>query len=222
MSALSKEANLVHKALLAHGLETPLYEPFLYQCNTTDLKYKISSHITEIMNILNLNLKDDSLINTPHRIAKMYIDEIFSGLNYINFPKITLIDNKMNIDEIIAIRDVTLLTFCEHHFIVIDGKATIAYIPKNKVIGLSKINRIVQFFAKRPQIQERLTQQLLIAFQTLLQTTNVAVSINAMHYCVKARGIKDTTSTTITTSLGGLFKTSQDTRHEFLRVIHNR
>ncbi len=140
-------------------------------------------------------------METPHRIAKMYVDEIFSGLDYANFPKITLIENKMKVDEMVTVRDITLTSTCEHHFVTIDGKATVAYIPKDSVIGLSKINRIVQFFAQRPQVQERLTQQILIALQTLLGTNNVAVSIDAVHYCVKARGIRDATSATTTTLL---------------------
>lgn len=163
-------------------------------------KSLIAGHMTEIMQLLNLDLADDSLMETPHRIAKMYVDEIFSGLDYANFPKITLIENKMKVDEMVTVRDITLTSTCEHHFVTIDGKATVAYIPKDSVIGLSKINRIVQFFAQRPQVQERLTQQILIALQTLLGTNNVAVSIDAVHYCVKARGIRDATSATTTTS----------------------
>ncbi len=159
--------------------------------------------MTEIMQLLNLDLSDDSLAETPHRIAKMYVDEIFSGLDYANFPKITVIENKMKVDEMVTVRDITLTSTCEHHFVTIDGKATVAYIPKDSVIGLSKINRIVQFFSQRPQVQERLTQQILVALQTLLGTNNVAVSIDAVHYCVKARGIRDATSATTTTSLGG-------------------
>ena len=133
----------------------------------------------------------------------MYVDEIFSGLDYANFPKITVIENKMKVDEMVTVRDITLTSTCEHHFVTIDGKATVAYIPKDSVIGLSKINRIVQFFSQRPQVQERLTQQILVALQTLLGTNNVAVSIDAVHYCVKARGIRDATSAT-TTTLGAV------------------
>ena len=160
-------------------------------------KSLIAGHMTEIMQLLNLDLADDSLMETPHRIAKMYVDEIFSGLDYANFPKITLIENKMKVDEMVTVRDITLTSTCEHHFVTIDGKATVAYIPKDSVIGLSKINRIV------------------------LGTNNVAVSIDAVHYCVKARGIRDATSATTTTSLGGLFKSSQNTRHEFLRAVRH-
>lgn len=177
--------------------------------------------MTAIMRLLNLDLTDDSLAETPSRIAKMYVDEIFSGLDYANFPKITLIENKMSVDEMVTVRDITLTSTCEHHFVTIDGKATVAYIPKDYVIGLSKINRIVRFFSQRPQVQERLTQQILVALQTLLGTTNVAVSIDAIHYCVKSRGVCDATSSTSTTSLGGLFKSNPSTRQEFLRSVRH-
>lgn len=216
MSSLSQEAHLVRKALEARGLETPLCGQSL---SSNERKQQIEGHMSEIMRLLNLDLKDDSLAETPKRVAKMYVDEIFSGLDYNNFPKITLIENKMDFDEMVTVRDITLTSVCEHHFVTIDGKATVAYIPKDKVIGLSKINRIVQFFSQRPQVQERLTQQILIALQTLLGTSNVAVSIDAVHYCVKARGVRDVSSSTMTTSLGGLFKSSQNTRQEFLRNI---
>lgn len=216
MSSLSQEAHLVRKALEARGLETPLCGQSL---SSNERKQQIEGHMSEIMRLLNLDLKDDSLVETPKRVAKMYVDEIFSGLDYNNFPKITLIENKMDFDEMVTVRDITLTSVCEHHFVTIDGKATVAYIPKDNVIGLSKINRIVQFFSQRPQVQERLTQQILIALQTLLGTSNVAVSIDAVHYCVKARGVRDVSSSTMTTSLGGLFKSSQNTRQEFLRNI---
>jgi GTP cyclohydrolase I len=168
------------------------------------------------MNTLGLDLTDDSLEETPHRIAKMYVDEIFSGLDYSQFPKITVIDNKMDVEEMICVDKIDLTSTCEHHFVTIDGSAKVAYIPNEKVIGLSKINRLVRFFAQRPQVQERLTQQILVALQTLLGTDNVAVTMNAVHYCVKARGVKDGNSTTRTTSLGGVFKTDPASRAEFL------
>ncbi|WMY95067.1 MAG: GTP cyclohydrolase I FolE [Arsenophonus sp.] len=216
MSSLTEEADLVRKALENSGIETPFHSQLVFEHQR---KQKIKKYMHRIMCLLNLDLKNDSLVKTPERVAKMYIDEIFLGLNYNNFPKITLIENKMDVDEMITVRYITLTSFCEHHFITIDGTATVAYLPKDKLIGLSKINRIVQFFSKRPQVQERLTQQILIALQTLLKTINVAVSIDAIHYCVKARGIHDMTSSTMTTSLGGLFKSSQDTRQEFLRNV---
>ncbi|WP_108651301.1 GTP cyclohydrolase I FolE [Dongshaea marina] len=217
MSTLSAEAIQVRSALEARGLETPMSDTGL---SREQKKQQIESHMGEVMRLLGLDLTDDSLMETPHRIAKMYVDEIFSGLDYHEFPKITLIDNKMQVDEMVKVSDITLTSTCEHHFVTIDGKATIAYIPRGKVIGLSKINRIVQFFAKRPQVQERLTQQVLVALQALLQTDDVAISIKATHYCVKARGVMDVTSATTTTSLGGVFKTQAGTRQELLSNLH--
>lgn len=216
MVKLTKEALLVHETLISRGLETPLRGEIL---DREACKQRITEHMIEIMRLLNLDLEDDSLADTPQRIAKMYIEEIFPGLNYANFPKITVIRNKMQVDEMVIVRNIALTSTCEHHFVIIDGKAIVSYIPKNIVIGLSKINRLVQFFAQRPQVQERLTQQILVALQTLLSTKNVAVAIDASHYCVKARGIRDTSSSTRTLSLGGLFKSSQNMRQEFLHMI---
>lgn len=207
MPSLSKKAALVHKALVAQKLKTPLRPP-VHKINNKTRKSLIASHITKIMQLLNLNLANNSLIKTPHRIAKMYVNKIFSSLNYANFPKITLIKNKIKVNKMVTVRNITLTSTCKHHFVTINSKATVAYIPKNSVISLSKINRIVQFFAQRPQVQKRLTQQILIALQTLLGTNNVAVLIDAVHYCVKARGICDATSATTTTFFGGLFKFS--------------
>ena len=210
---ISSEALAVKTALRETGLETPLVEGSFDR----DKRYQqIKDAFNDITFALGLDLNDDSLKETPHRVAKMYVDEIFSGLDYQNFPKITLIENKMNIEEMVIIDDIELVSTCEHHFVTIDGQAKIAYIPGKKIIGLSKINRIVRFFAQRPQVQERLTQQILIALQTLLETNDVAVSINATHYCVKSRGVMDTNSSTKTTSLGGTFKTDSSTRSEFL------
>lgn len=209
----SAEANQVRHALLERGLETPLVQDKYDR----DEKYqRIKQSFADIAETLGLDLNDDSLCETPHRIAKMYVDEIFSGLDYSNFPKITVIENKMGVEEMVKISDISLTSTCEHHFVTIDGTARVAYIPKDKIIGLSKINRIVRFFAQRPQVQERLTRQILIALQTLLQTDNVAISIDATHYCVKSRGIMDTNSHTQTTALGGVFRDKHKTRAEFL------
>jgi GTP cyclohydrolase I len=212
-SLFSEEADLVRNALIEHGLETPLLPDTLDR----DTKYqRIKQAFADIATTLGLDLKDDSLRETPHRIAKMYVDEIFSGLNYANFPKISVIENKMGVDEMVKISEISLTSTCEHHFVTIDGTARVAYIPKDKLIGLSKINRIVRFFAQRPQVQERLSRQILIAMQTLLQTDDVAISIDATHYCVKSRGVMDANSHTQTTALGGLFKDQHQTRAEFL------
>ena len=211
--SLTPEAIAVRGALLRRGLETPMTSNEL----SRDQRYsKIRDAFTEIMESLGLDLRDDSLEETPHRIAKMYVDEIFGGLDYAQFPKITLIENKMNVEEMVCVENIDLTSTCEHHFVTIDGSANVAYIPKDTVIGLSKINRLVRFFSQRPQVQERLTQQVLVAMQTLLGTEDVAVTINAVHYCVKARGVKDGNSSTRTTSLGGVFKSDPASRAEFL------
>lgn len=210
---LTPEAVMVMEALKAKGLETPFT---ITDQSPQEKRQEIAGHIAAIMKVLGLDITDDSLEGTPHRIAKMYVNEIFSGLDYSNFPKITLIENKMHVDEMVKVQDITVTSTCEHHFVIIDGKAKVAYMPKRKIIGLSKINRIVQFFARRPQVQERLTQQILVALQTLLETESVAVTITATHYCVKARGVKDAFSSTTTTALGGYFKTNPASRHEFL------
>ena len=213
-STLSTEAELVRSALMERGLETPLIE----NGYTREQKYTIiRDAFTDITTALGLDLADDSLCETPHRIAKMYIDEIFSGLDYGQFPKISIIDNKMQVEEMVRVDDIDLTSTCEHHFVTIDGKARVAYIPNDKIIGLSKLNRIVRFFAQRPQVQERLTQQVLVALQTLLETDDVAVTIDAVHYCVKSRGVMDSNSSTRTTALGGAFKANSETRAEFLR-----
>lgn len=210
----TSDALKVRDALIKTGLETPVIDNNL----SNDEKYqKIQSLMTEVVETLGLDLSDDSLAETPHRIAKMYVHEVFSGLDYRSFPKMSVIDNKMGADEMVKVRNINLTSTCEHHFVVIDGLAKVAYIPNKKIIGLSKINRLVQFFSQRPQVQERLTRQILVALQTLLETDNVAVSIDATHYCVKARGVRDTSSQTSTTGLGGCFKDNIHTRAEFLQ-----
>jgi GTP cyclohydrolase I len=211
---ISEAAILVRDTLIERGLETPLIPSDM----SDEEKYtRIKGLLTEVVSTLGLDLADDSLAETPHRIAKMYVHEVFSGLSYDNFPSISLIENKMSVDEMVKVSDINLTSTCEHHFVTIDGLAQVAYIPNDKIIGLSKINRLVRFFAQRPQVQERLTQQILVAMQTLTDTENVAVSINATHYCVKSRGVMDVNSKTLTTALGGIFKTNPQTRAEFLR-----
>jgi len=212
---ISQEAEIVRDALLQSGLETPMKDNGL---STSEKQTRIEELMTQIVSTLGLDLGDDSLAETPKRIAKMYVREIFSGLNYEEFPSVTTIENKMDVDEMICVNDIGVMSTCEHHFVTIDGLAKVAYIPNKTIIGLSKINRLVRFFARRPQVQERLTQQILVALQALLETPNVAVSINAVHYCVKSRGVMDESSTTTTTSLGGCFKTNASTRAEFLAV----
>ena len=210
---ISAEAERVRRALIERGIETPMLETGLDR----QQKYeRIRDNFRDIAKTLGLDLSDDSLRETPQRIAKMYVDEIFSGLDYGRFPKITVIDNKMQVEEMVLVDDIDVTSTCEHHFVTIDGRARVAYLPRAKIIGLSKINRIVRFFAQRPQVQERLTQQILVALQILLETDDVAISINAVHYCVKSRGVMDTNSATRTTALGGVFKQDPATRSEFL------
>ena len=213
--AITKEAALVRQALIDAGLETPKDENGL---SDEQKRAQIQQHMTQIMEVLGLDLDDDSLCDTPKRISKMYVDEIFSGLDYRKFPKITQIENKMSIEQPVQVTDISLTSTCEHHFVTIDGTASVAYIPKQTVIGLSKINRLVSFFAQRPQVQERLTQQVMVALQALTGTQDVAVSINATHYCVKARGIKDSNSYTKTSSLGGVFLSDPAMRREFFEA----
>ena len=212
-SNLSLEAQKVRQALVDAGLETPMVD----NGYSDEEKYqRIKASFTDIVATLGLDLSNDSLQETPHRITKMYLNEIFSGLDYNSFPKITTIENQMGSDETVKVKNINLTSTCEHHFITIDGFATVAYIPKEKVIGLSKINRLVRFFAQRPQVQERLTRQLMVAMQTLLDTPDVAVFIDATHYCVKSRGVMDSDSSTETLALGGQFKKSSALRSEFL------
>ena len=210
---LSDEARLVRDTLVQHGLETPMIDNGL----SADQKYRrIEALMREVVETLGLDLSDDSLAETPHRIAKMYVREIFSGLDYSEFPSLSLIDNKMGVNEMVKVRDIEMVSTCEHHFVTIDGTAKVAYIPKDKILGLSKINRLVRFFARRPQVQERLTRQILVALKALLGTDDVAVSIDAVHYCVKSRGVMDSNSQTSTTALGGVFEKNIHTRAEFL------
>jgi GTP cyclohydrolase IA len=178
----------------------------------------IEKHFKEIMHILGLDLCDDSLKGTPKRVAKMYIKEIFSGLNPANKPKIKLFDNKYKYNEMLVEKNITFFSNCEHHFVPIYGKAHIAYISSGKVIGLSKLNRIVQYFAKRPQVQERMTVQIANELKVILETDDIAVYVDAHHMCVSSRGVGDVNSTTVTSHYAGKFL-NHDTRAEFLATI---
>ena len=179
---------------------------------------KIATHFTEIMQILGLDLTDDSLKGTPKRVAKMYVNEVFSGLNPANKPQAKLFDNKYNYSEMLVEKDISFYSHCEHHFVPIIGKAHVAYISSGKVIGLSKINRIVQYFAKRPQVQERLTVQIANELKKALQTEDVAIIIDAKHLCVSMRGVQDNASSTVTSYYSGNFSEST-IKKEFLKYI---
>lgn len=180
---------------------------------------QIEYYFRQIMDTLGLDLTDDSLKGTPKRVAKMYVKEIFSGLDPNNKPKIALFDNKYQYNEMLVEKDISFYSNCEHHFVPIFGKAHVAYIANGKVIGLSKLNRIVQYFAKRPQVQERLTVQIAKELQRVLGTEDVALVMDAKHLCVASRGVQDDTSTTITSFYGGKFQ-QEATRMEFLKYIN--
>lgn len=208
----------VHEHLVKVGVETPVTKSRHDRKTQIEL---IEQNFTAIMNILGLDLNDDSLAETPKRVAKMYVNEIFWGLDYEAFPKCTTVNNKMKYNEMVVERNVSVQSNCEHHFVVIDGLATVAYVPKDRVLGLSKINRIVEYFSKRPQIQERLTEQIFHTLQYILDTEDVAVMIDAQHYCVKSRGVEDTGSSTVTSRLGGGFKSDPAVRNEFYSIARS-
>ncbi len=199
------------------SLNTPMRDD-AFELTNTEKKAKIAHHFREIMETLGLDLTDDSLNGTPERVAKMYVEEIFSGLDDRNKPKIALFDNKYAYNEMLVEKNITLFSNCEHHFVPIIGRAHVAYISNGKVIGLSKLNRIVQHFARRPQVQERLTNQIAVELQSVLETENVAIIIDAEHLCVSSRGIQDVNSSTVTSFYGGVFK-SNERKREFLDYL---
>lgn len=190
------------------GIETPLKED-AFLLSDEEKKEKISYLFAQIMDIMGLDLTDDSLKGTPKRVAKMYIDEIFSGLNPENKPKIALFENKYQYNQMLVEKNIQFYSNCEHHFVPIFGKVHVAYVSSGKVIGLSKINRIVQYFANRPQVQERLTNQIALELSEILETDDIAVIIDAKHLCVSSRGIKDDSSATVTSYYGGVFNRTE-------------
>ncbi|NIK72937.1 GTP cyclohydrolase I [Thermonema lapsum] len=199
------------------SFETPLREDAFEMDDELKMEL-IEKHFREIMYILGLDLSDDSLSGTPRRVAKMFVKEIFSGLNPKNKPQVTLFENKYRYNEMLVEKDITFYSFCEHHFVPIWGKAHVAYISSGKVIGLSKLNRIVQYYARRPQVQERMTVQIAKELKEVLETEDVAVLLDAKHMCVAARGVQDTTSSTVTAYYGGRFK-NEATKQEFLKYL---
>ena len=213
MAEYDKElGNSVANYLAEQGIETP-FDGSHHDQELVRLRF-----LDIMRDGLSLNLKDDSLKETPHRVAKMYCDEIFTGLDYSKFPKCTTIENKMGMDEMVMVRNADVLSVCEHHFVPFIGKAFVGYIPGTKVLGLSKINRIVDFFSRRPQVQERLTLQIYEALCLILNTKDIAVVIKADHLCVRLRGIKQE-SNTITSKMGGKFMDKPALRQEFLELM---
>ncbi len=214
--ALGQEVN---EYLVQKGVQTPTRN-YSITDRTTKIGL-IETKFRDIMIALGLDLSDDSLTETPSRVAKMMVNEIFWGLDWGAFPKCTTVENKMKYDEMVIERNVNVQSNCEHHFVIIDGLATVGYIPKEKVLGLSKINRIVEYFSKRPQIQERLTEQVYYALEHILGTDDIAVVIDARHYCVAARGVEDTGSSTVTSKLGGSFRNNPAVRAEFMNIVNS-
>lgn len=203
---------------LAASLETPVREDAFEMEDHIKIEL-IEEHFKEIMYILGLDLNDDSLSGTPHRVAKMYVKEAFSGLNPANKPAVKLFENKYQYSEMLIEKNITLYSYCEHHLVPIIGKVHVAYISNGMVIGLSKLNRLVEYYAKRPQVQERLTQQIAEGLREALQSEDVAVMIDAAHLCVASRGIKDTNTSTITTSYSGAFR-EEKTKLEFISLVN--
>jgi GTP cyclohydrolase IA len=199
------------------SVDTPMRED-AFVLTDDEKVMEIEQHFAAIMNILGLDLTDDSLRGTPHRVAKMYVKEIFQGLNPANKPRVALFDNKYKYNEMLVEKNISFYSNCEHHFVPIMGKAHVAYISNGKVIGLSKLNRLVEYYAKRPQVQERLTVQIGKELQKVLGTDDVAVVIDAKHLCVASRGVEDDTSSTVTAYYGGKFKNEQK-KMEFLKYL---
>lgn len=211
--------NQVQQHLESLGLHTPVTD---YLSTPPSEKIsRITHHMTQVWRELGMDLEDDSMEDTPKRIAKMMVLETCWGLHPENFPKCTAIDNKMRCDEMILERDISVMSLCEHHGVIIDGFAHVAYIPKDKVLGLSKMPRIVEYFSRRPQVQERLTAQIYHTLSYILGTPNVAVVIDASHFCVKSRGVEDANSHTFTSYLGGHFKDDPATRAEFMSLVRS-
>lgn len=190
---------------ISTSVDTPLRKGAFDRSDAEKIRM-IEQHFASIMDILGLDLTDDSLKGTPHRVAKMYVKEIFQGLNPDNKPKVALFENKYQYNEMLVEKNISFYSNCEHHFVPIIGRAHVAYISSGKVIGLSKLNRLVEYYAKRPQVQERLTMQIGKELQKVLETEDVAVVIDAKHLCVASRGVEDDTSSTVTAFYGGAFK----------------
>ena len=200
-----------------YSLETPTIDSAIALSDEKKIE-AIAEKFGDIMDVLGLDRSDDSLQGTPLRVAKMYVQEVFQGLNPKNKPEAKLFENKYRYNQMLVEKDITVHSYCEHHFVPIIGKAHVAYISNGKVIGLSKINRIVKYFSKRPQVQERLTEQIAAELKLALGTEDVAVYIDASHFCVSTRGVEDSASSTITTHYSGKFG-SEKVRNEFLTYI---
>ncbi|QVY65212.1 GTP cyclohydrolase I FolE [Polaribacter sp. Q13] len=212
-----KQIEIVGDNHFSTSIKTPLRADAFDKSDDEKIE-NIQYHFKKIMEEMGLDLTDDSLSGTPYRVAKMYVKELFYGLNPINKPRLSTFENKYGYKKMLVEQNITIDSACEHHFLPIIGYANVAYIPKDKVIGLSKINRLVDYYARRPQVQERLVLQILNDLQTILETKDVIVSVTAKHLCVSSRGIKDQSSFTTTLEYGGCFEEAE-TRNEFLKII---
>lgn len=208
----------IHKILAEAGIETPMRQTW-DGVTKQDILPAIAGNVKAIMEGLGLDLTDDSLRDTPQRVAKMYCYEVFEGLNYDNFPKCTTVENKMGYDEVVLVRNNVVRSTCEHHLQPIYGRASIAYIPNEKVLGLSKFARVTDFFASRPQVQERFTEQVFKALTYILGTEDVAVVVEADHFCMKMRGVEEYCSDTVTSKMGGRFRQNDALRAEVMSLI---
>ena len=205
----------VAKYLVERGVETPITETSLSDDEKIEL---IRDNMEIVVDVLGLDRKDDSIAGTADRVAKMYVSELCSGLSYSRFPKVSVFENKMGYDQMVVQKDITFHSLCEHHLVNFNGMAQVAYIPNENVVGLSKLNRIVNFFARRPQVQERMTEQIFYALEYILGTDNIAVLVQAEHLCVKSRGIGDQNSGMTTSKLGGHFFDKHSVRSEFMSL----
>lgn len=209
----------VHQYLIQQGVETPTNADGHIMWG--EAHKHLENGISKFMGAMNLDLSDDSLQDTPNRVAKMFCEELFSGLNYENFPKCTAVENKMNTREMVVVKRIATTSVCEHHFQTIDGFTYIGYIPDQLVMGLSKFSRITNFFARRPQVQERMTEQIYHALTHILGTFDVAVYQDCAHYCMKARGVGESSTSTVTSRMGGRFMSNEALRKEFYDVCRH-
>lgn len=209
--------SLVQAHLIKNKVETPLNAEHR---DPNIARGYLEKGIFNFMHFMGLDMTDDSLVGTPSRVADMFVDELFVGLNYNNFPKCTAVENKAQYDELVIVGPIQTYSVCEHHLVTIDGKTIVGYIPNTKVLGLSKIARIVEFFARRPQIQERMTLQIWHALQYILETDDIIVIQKATHYCMKSRGVQNHSSETTTSKLGGKYLDNTTLRAEFLALLN--
>lgn len=210
----------IHDHLVKMGVESPINFDVYSSTTDSDKINFIESRMKEVLQIMGFDLQNDSVYNTPYRVAKMMVKETMSGLDYSKFPRIMVFENTFRSSSMVVERNMKSMSVCSHHIVTIDGVCNVAYIPGEKVIGLSKISRVVDFFSRRPQEAERLVQQIYYALQFILGVDDVAVYLSGVHYCLKSRGANEADADTVTAKLGGAFKNDSQTRKEFYDIIH--